>query len=161
MRVYLPATLPGLVRARTSGVLDGEHACAVTPAVREWYTDDDIEQLEFAVLVDAAQASLDLLEADPDAPRRRLVVAADVPDQQVGTGEGAHRSSVRLARPVPLSSVVSLHIDEPEAQDVVAAAVAALAAARAGDEDAEFDVSETEGCDLLWYDITELDDLIG
>jgi hypothetical protein len=160
MRVYLPATVPGLIRARTTGTLEGDHACAVTPAVREWYTDDDLEQLEFSALLDAAQASLELIQADPQAPRRRLVVAADLADAQVAPG-GPDRSSVRLAQPVPLAAVVSLHIDEESAQDIVATAAHALAAARDGDEDAEFAVSESEGCALLWYDITELDDLIG
>jgi hypothetical protein len=160
MRIYLPATLTGLARARTSGTLDGQFACAVTPAVREWYVDDDLEQLEFSALLDAAQSSLDLLDDEPGAPRRRVVVAADVPEALVTNG-GPDRSSVQLAQPVALDAVVSLHIDEEDAADVVAAAVDALAAARDGDEDAEFTVSETEGCDLLWYDITELDDLIG
>jgi hypothetical protein len=160
MRIYLPATLSSLSRARASGTLDGSHACAVTPAVREWYIDDDIEQLEFTALQDAAQASLGLLADDPGAPRRRLVVAADVPDAQVAMG-GPERSSVTVSQPISLAAVVSLHVDEEESIEVIAAAVDALPAARAGDEDAEFAVSETEGCDLLWYDITELDDLIG
>jgi hypothetical protein len=169
MRVYLPATVPALARARERGLLDPGLAHAVTPAVREWYVDDDVEDLELTALLDAARSSLALLGEDPDAPRLRLVVAADVPDGEVSFqpgggrdhGSDAARSAVSLAGPVPLKSVISLHIDEPSAQRTIAAAIIALPAADSGDEDAEFEVSQAEGCDLLWYDITELDDLIG
>ncbi len=165
MRVYLPATLPGLARARDRGLLDTEHAHAVTPMVREWYVDDDVEDLEFAALLDAARASLDLLAHDPQAPRLRLVVAADVADGDVALGRPGtsddDRSAVRLAGPIPMTAVVSLHVDESSSEPIIRAAVGALPGALSGDEDAEFEVSQAEGCDLLWYDITELDDLIG
>jgi hypothetical protein len=162
MRVYLPATVPGLARAREHGSVEGQVAYAVTPAVREWYVDDDVEDLEFSALLDAAQASLALLAQDAAAPRLRLVVAADVPDAAVKPVPGDEiRSKVALESGVPLTAVVSLHVDESSAQEVISAAVKALPAAQAGDEDAGFEVSEAEGCDLLWYDITELDDLIG
>ncbi|WP_239076239.1 hypothetical protein, partial [Streptomyces sp. SID9913] len=83
MRVYVPLTLPGLAKAHESGELgDGPLvAYAVTPALREWYLSDDIEELEYAALNRAALASLRLLAADPGAPRRRVVVAVDVPDR--------------------------------------------------------------------------------
>jgi hypothetical protein len=42
----------------------------------------------------------------------------------------------------------------------IATAVAAVPAAREGDDDAQFLVDEAEACDLLWYDITELPDLV-
>ena len=65
MRVYLPGTA-GTLRA----LLDsGEVApapltgFAVTPALREWYLDDDIEALEYAALLEAARGSLRLLDA--------------------------------------------------------------------------------------------------
>lgn len=168
MRVYLPCTLPALARARDQGTFEGENANAVTPAVREWYVDDEVEDLEFTALLDAARASLGLLASDGQAPPLRLVVAADISDADVavahpgaGLGSDETRSEVRLARPVPLDSVVSLHVDESSAQEIIAAAVRALPAANAGDDDAEFEVSQAEGCDLLWYDVTELDDLIG
>jgi hypothetical protein len=43
----------------------------------------------------------------------------------------------------------------------VAKAVAALPAAEAGDEDAEFDVDEAEGHELAWYATQELPHLLG
>jgi hypothetical protein len=167
MRVYLPATLPLLAAARDAGCFTasrdagpgGLPAHAVTPAVREWYVQGDVEELEFSALLEAAEASLHLLAKDPDAPRRRVVVAADVPDAVVIPG-GTFRSSVRLQAPVELSSVVSLHVDEAGVAETIATAVQAAEAAAAGDDDAQFLVDEAEACDLLWYDVTELADLV-
>jgi hypothetical protein len=61
---------------------------------------------------------------------------------------------------VELSSVVSLHVDEEGVAETIATAVGAVAAAAAGDDDAQFLVDEAEACDLLWYDVTELADLV-
>ena len=60
-----------------------------------------------------------------------------------------------------LKKVVSVHVDEVESQPAIAAALEALPAAADGDEDAQFLLDEAEACDLLWYDISEIDDLIG
>ena len=69
MRVYVPLTLPGLAEAYRTGELGAGPlvAYAVTPALREWYVSDDIEELEYAALNRAALASLRLLAADPPA----------------------------------------------------------------------------------------------
>ena len=82
MRVYVPLTLSGLAEAYKTGELGSGPfvAYAVTPALREWYLSDDIEELEYAALNRAALAALRLLAADPGAVRRRVVVAVDVPD---------------------------------------------------------------------------------
>jgi uncharacterized protein DUF6912 len=167
-RVYVPTTLVGLARAQKQGTLDDVEdagasrlaAHAVTGAVREWYLEGNLEELEYSALIDAAEASLQLLARDPLAPRRRVVVAVDVPETLVSPG-GEHRSSVRIAGPIELSRVVSVHVDEVESQDTIVAAVDALAAAADGDDDARFQLDEAEACDLLWYDISEIDDLIG
>ncbi|MDF3143713.1 hypothetical protein PBV88_21095, partial [Streptomyces sp. T21Q-yed] len=82
MRVYVPLTLPGLAEAYKTGELGTGPLVAygVTPALREWYLSDDIEELEYAALNRAALASLRLLAAESRAVRRRVVVAVDVPD---------------------------------------------------------------------------------
>jgi len=168
MRVYLPATLPalaGILRAAEIGpapVL----AYAVTPALREWYASADLEELEYAALMHAARASLRLLRADPEAPRRRVVLAADVPDEQAGRGGGFdggfdEPTLVLLSAPVPLARVASGHVDDVAALADIAAAVQALAAADAGDGDAQFLVDGAEGHELLWYATQELGDLTG
>lgn len=174
MRVYLPATLPLLVAAHAAGAVrpadasdplrgDGSGALlgyAVTPAVREWYVEGDLEELEYVALTDAAQSSLRLLAADPDAPRRRVVLAADVPDAAVRPTAGEQRSLVLVSADVVLADVASVHVDEAGVEPTVAAAVAALPAAAAGDDDALFAVDEAEANDLLWYDVTEIPDLV-
>ena len=71
------------------------------------------------------------------------------------------RSAVRITPPVTLSQVASLHVDEPESEPVIEAAVGAYDAAQGGDGDARFLLDEAEACDLLWYDVTEIDDLVG
>jgi hypothetical protein len=168
MRVYLPATLPalaGVLRAAEIGpapVL----AYAVTPALREWYASADLEELEYAALMHAARASLRLLRADPEAPRRRVVLAADVPDEQAGRGGGFdggfdEPTLVLLSTPVPLARVASGHVDDVAAVADIGAAVQALAAADAGDDDAQFLVDGAEGHELLWYATQELGDLTG
>src|SRR5674536_17858 len=54
-------------------------ACAVTPQLREWFAAGDSEELEYAALGEVARAGLHLLDLDPLAPRRRVVIAAEVP----------------------------------------------------------------------------------
>ena len=164
-RIYLPTTL-NLLRIATEsdsrlvgghGERDGLPAHAVTSAVREWYTEGDSEELEYAALLDAAEASLRLLAEDDTAPRRRVLLAADVEDALVMHAiEPRWRSSVVVAGGVVLSAVVSVHLDEEDARPSITAAAEAVAAADAGDEDAKFAMEGSEGFDLLWYDITEL-----
>ncbi|MBL0781655.1 hypothetical protein G6541_33145, partial [Streptomyces albidoflavus] len=85
MRVYVPLTLPALAQAHRAGELGPGPltAYAVTPGLREWYVSDDIEELEYAALTRAAHGSLRLLAADPDAVRKRVVVAVDIADGAV------------------------------------------------------------------------------
>ncbi len=161
MRVYLPVTLPALASAHAAGAFPGAaSAHAVTPAMREWYVEGDLEELEYAALTEAAEASLRLVAEDDEAPRRRVVVAADVPDGAVRPAPDEGRSVVRLSEAVPLDAVASVHVDEPEAEPVVMAAVAALEAADAGDDDARFLLDEAEATELLWYDVSEIPDLV-
>lgn len=161
-RVYLPMTLPGLARAHATGLLSGP-ACAhaVTSAIREWYTEGDLEEYEYVALTEAAESSLRLLAADPDAPRRRVVVAADVTESAVSdVPDGRGRSAVLVGVDVPISAVASVHVDEESATTVVAQAIIALDAADAGDDDARFALDEAEATELLWYDVTEIGDLV-
>jgi hypothetical protein len=162
MRVYVPTTLAGLAAAHAAGRFEGPlEAHAVTGAVREWYVSGDLEELEYAAFTEATEASLRLL-AGEGGPHRRVVVAADVPDAEVRPRPGEpYRSAVSVASAVPLRDVVSVHVDEDGVQDVVAEAVRALPAADAGDDDARFALDEAEATELLWYDVTEIPDLVG
>ncbi|MET9647315.1 DUF6912 family protein [Streptomyces syringium] len=167
MRVYVPLTLPGLAEAHKAGQLGPAplDAYAVTPALREWYVSDDIEELEYAALSRAAQASLRRIAADPDAPRRRVVVAVDVPegaavaDPDRALDESA-LGEVRLAAAVPLAKAAAVHVDADDAEADVAAAAAALGAADHGDEDARFTVDGAEDHELMWFGVQELPNLL-
>ncbi len=162
MRVYLPTTFPALAAAAAAGAFGPPPllAFAVTPALREWYASGDAEELEYAATVDAARECLRRLAADPAAPPRRVVVAADVPDESVQLASDVHPAAVRLTVEVSMGQVASVHVDEPEAENDVRAAVAAVPAADAGDADAAFVVDGAEDHDLHWYATQEIPTLI-
>ncbi|MGW2685993.1 DUF6912 family protein [Streptomyces sp. NPDC001414] len=168
MRVYVPLTLPGLAEAHQTGELGtGPFAAyAVTPALREWYLSDDIEELEYAALNRAALASLRLLAADREAPRRRVVVAVDVPDGTAAADpdrglDPAALGEVRVTGTVALAKAAAVHVDSDDAEADVTAAAGALTAADGGDDDAQFTVDGAEDHELLWYATQEIPNLVG
>lgn len=164
MRVYLPSTLSALATLLDTAEIGQPpvRGFAVTPGLREWYSSGDMEELEYIALLHAARASLRLLLDDPAAPRRRVVLAAEIPDEQVVHGSGFDEPAlVEVKQPVLLRHLVSGHVDEPEAVAEITAAVAALPAADKGDDDARFMVDGAEGHELLWYATQELRHLSG
>ncbi|MEU2061598.1 hypothetical protein [Streptomyces sp. NPDC013455] len=168
MRVYVPLTLPALAEAHRTGELGKGPfvAYAVTPALREWYLSEDIEELEYAALSRAALASLRLLAADADAVRRRVVVAVDVPDGAARVDpdralEPAALGEVTVTAAVPLAEAASVHVDADDAEQDVAAAAGALEAADGGDDDAQFVVDGADDHELLWYASQEIPHLVG
>ncbi|MDG9721780.1 DUF6912 family protein [Streptomyces sp. DH41] len=182
MRVYVPLTLAGLAEAHRTGELGTGPlvAYAVTPALREWYRSDDLEELEYAALSRAALASLRLLAdragAGAGATRRRVVVAADVADGAASAGPGrrlegdaergteddaASLGEVLLAGPLRLAKAAAVHVDSADAEADVSAAVEALAAADGGDDDAQSVVDGAEDHELLWYATQEIPNLVG
>lgn len=162
IRVYLPATVPMLATLRSAGELGAPLvAHAVTPGLREWYAEGDEEELEYVAFTRAAQGALRLLRHDPGAPRRRVVVSADVPagaltrdDVELGS------STVRLTAPVTLATVAAVHLDGLVAAEAVGAAADVVEEAIAGDPDAQFTVDGAEDHQLEWYDVSELDTVI-
>ena len=167
MRVYLPATTSVLRTLVDEGRLTGPlTAFAVTPNLREFYALSDAgadeEELEYAALLAAARASLRLIDVDPSAARRRVVVAADVPDSAVAEVEDpdADRGAVRITGNVALADVASAHVDGAEAEDDVRAAVNVVLEADLGSEDAQFVVDQAEGHELAWYATQEIGALL-
>ncbi|MGY1690002.1 DUF6912 family protein [Geodermatophilus sp. SYSU D01105] len=163
MRVYLPATTTVLATLVEDGRLAGPHtAFAVTPRLREFYAvseaEADMEELEYAALLGAARASLRLIDIDPTAARRRVVVAVDVPDDAVSEIEDpdADRGAVRVTGDIALRDVASAHIDGADAEDDVRAAVNVVLEADLGSEDAQFVVDQAEGHELAWYASQEI-----
>ncbi|UYQ62420.1 DUF6912 family protein [Streptomyces peucetius] len=168
MRVYVPLTLPGLAAAHKAGELGPGPlaAYAVTPGLREWYVSDDIEELEYAALSRAASASLRLLAGTPDAARRRVVVAVDVPDQDAVADpdrvlDANSLGEVRIAAAVPMSKAAAVHVDADDAEADVSAAVTALGAADHGDDDAQFTVDGADDHELLWFGVQEIPNIVG
>jgi hypothetical protein len=162
VRVYVPATVPMLAALKASGQLGAglTLAHAVTPSLREWYAEGDEEELEYVAFTRAAQAALRLLRHDPDAPRRRVVVSADVASSAFSHDNVELGSStVRLPKPVELVEVASIHVDSADAATEIAAAADVVEEALAGDPDAQFTVDGAEDHELQWYAVSELDEL--
>jgi hypothetical protein len=161
MRIYVPSTVPLVARALSAGTLPaGLTAFAVTPGLHAWYVEGDDEELEYAATSAAARGSLRLVDADPGALPRRVVLAADVPDGRVTVRDDEERGAIRVADAIPLSAVVSAHVDGDDAVETVAAAASAVTAADLGDTDAEFTVDSADGFELLWYATQELPELL-
>jgi Family of unknown function (DUF6912) len=156
VRVYLPATVTMLHELNSAGEfkpLNGT-AFALTPALRESYTAGSAEDLEYVATAEAARASLRLLAADPEAMRRRVVISADV--EGVTPRPDLDNAVVRIAGTVLLKDIAAIHLDAPEAEAAVAAAVEVIDAADMGDEDAEFVLGDAEDHELAWYATQEL-----
>jgi len=165
VRIYVPATLSMLAPFGDRLDLAGRHgfltAHSVTPLLREWYSEGDEEELEYVAFTRAAQAALQLLRTDPTAPRRRVVISADVPDRAIEVVDVELGSSlVRVPSPLPFQAVAAIHVDGVDAEPEVSAAAEVVEEAIAGDPDAQFTVDGAEDHELEWYDVTEVDQLI-
>jgi hypothetical protein len=179
VRVYLPSTLPDLsvrVQLDAAGapadpravVADpGETAYGVTPALREWYREGDLEELEYVALTHAARASLRLLassgasgERRAAGALRRVVLAVDVPDRDVVAAPHVDVAAVRVGAPVVLEAIAAVHVDDPAAASDVEAAAGVVDAADSGDEDARFTVEGLDDHELQWYATQELGTLL-
>lgn len=161
MRVYIPATiamLQGLVAEQEFDPVS-RTAFAVTPALREAYASGDDEELAEVAMTEAARASLRLLAAEADdasasTVHRRAVIAADVDEAKLRPD--LDDAVVRLAAPVTLAQVASVHVDLSQAEAAIAKAVEAIDAADLGDVDAEFVLGDAEDHELAWYATQEL-----
>ncbi|ODQ95122.1 DUF6912 family protein [Mycolicibacterium holsaticum] len=158
MRVYVPATLAmlqQLVAEQTLHARSGT-AFAVTPTLRESYSQGDDDELAEVAMREAALASLRLLgdENAADLPPRRAVLVAEVDDATARPD--LDDAVVRLAGPVALTDVVAAYVDNADAEPDVRAAIEAVDAADLGDEDADFVVGDAQDHDLAWYAPQEL-----
>src|SRR6516165_3884466 len=135
MRVFLPSTLPALAEVLRTGQAGPDPGpqpgYAVTAALREAYASGDEEELEYAALTEAARASLRLLaaelEADEAAAPRRVVLAADIPDDQVKPATtDKEPARVLIGEAVPLARLACAHVDDPDAAADVRSAARAL-----------------------------------
>jgi hypothetical protein len=161
MRVYIPASLPQLREVLDKGRIGPVPVggFAVTPALREWYLDDDIEALEYAALTEAGRASLRLI-ARLGAPARRVVLACEVDDSLVSPNRDGGLGAVDVALEIPLDRIEAAQVDAVDASSDVDAAMAALPAADVGDDDAQFVIDSVEDHELAWFARQELPDLL-
>jgi glycine/D-amino acid oxidase-like deaminating enzyme len=152
VRVYLASTLTALPSVAKDRRVPGGAAYAVTPALREWYASGDDEELEYVALLRAARQSLSLLADEVRAPRRRVVLAADIPERTVNPEGGEDPAAVLVAGDIPLSAVQAVHVDDATAVPLVRAALV--------DPDDQTVQADLEDRDLLWYATQELDTLL-
>ncbi|QVQ54349.1 hypothetical protein J4H86_12095 [Spiractinospora alimapuensis] len=149
MRVYLPSTLPRIRELVASGTVAPAplKGFAVTDALRSAVEGDE-EELEYEAFTAAANASLELLAEDPDAPRRRVVLAVEITDTVVDTdpagAPGASPAGVTVEAQIPRKRVAAAHVDDPAAEEAVAAALG------------PGDAAGLEDHDLLWFATQEL-----
>ncbi|GAA1528412.1 MULTISPECIES: DUF6912 family protein [Brevibacterium] len=144
IRCYIPTTLTAL-RAG----LESVHAVAPDAQGRE-LGGEELEAREFdALCIAAALAATQAFEASAVSPR--AVVAYDAPDSSAGEGL-AEGFDVLTLDGVEMTSIASIHLDEAEVWEE-----AADIAAQRGTEAAEDHLGEA---DLLWYDVSELPELL-
>jgi hypothetical protein len=143
MYVFLPSTIPALARLLEEGRLEG---VPLTAFAADPGPDEDVEEAEYEAMYAAAGESLALLAADSGAPRRRVVLAADMPDQVVERAGRAGRGvvRVRVTGAVPFKKLASAHVDDADAVADVAAAVQDPASGAAEDHE------------LMWFAVQEL-----
>jgi hypothetical protein len=151
MRVYIPATMRALAAWLVDGTAtsaSGLPAHAVTadrqaslPISTTARPAEQLEELEYEATLAAAQESTQLLGHQPAAPRRRVVLAADVPDAAVRPDPARGPSAVRVYGAVPLAWVAAAHCDDD-------------------DIDPSADPEELAARPLSWYATQELAGLV-
>lgn len=161
MRVYLPATFDMLCVLAQEGHMPIRSGVgfALTPAVREFYTGGDEEELAYTAFLDAARASLRLLSIGDETrfPHRRVVISADFDDTAVTLSPQDGESVVRLDPPtVTTAALAAIHVDDEAAEEVTRAAIEAIDEADLGLEEAELTVGDCEENLLSWYGSQEL-----
>lgn len=165
MRVYIPATFAMLTELSENSVFTARSGWgfAMTPALVEFYTSGDEEEIADAAFQDAAEASLRLLAIGDEEkfPHRRIVVTVDLPDEQVSLEPENGESVVKLSpAQIQLDQVAALHVDLAEAEEQTKAAIAVIDASDLGDTDAELTVGDAQDNLMAWYDPSELPFLI-
>ncbi|AKK02540.1 DUF6912 family protein [Corynebacterium epidermidicanis] len=164
MRVYVPATFEILRELNENGVFTARSGWgfAVTPTLIESFESGDEEEIAHFAFIDAARASLRLLGMGVSQhPHRRVVITADLPDEQVTLADDQGDTVVKIQPAhIALSEVAALHVDIESSEEATAKAIDAIHAADLGDEDAELAVGDADDNFMAWYDPVELPFLI-
>ncbi|WP_185963766.1 MULTISPECIES: hypothetical protein [Corynebacterium] len=165
MRVFLPATFAMLTELEETGQLAARSGWGftVTPALREFYTEGDEEEIEYSAFLEASMASLRLLAIGDEEkfPHRRVVISVDV-DDSVVTPKPDMGEPVVALNPATITkdNLQAIHVDIEESEAATAKAIAAIDNADLGDEDAELAVGDALDNFMAFYDPTELPILV-
>ncbi|MCL8494379.1 hypothetical protein M5J06_09605 [Corynebacterium sp. B5-R-101] len=165
MRVFLPATFSMLAELEETGQLTARSGWgfALTPALREFYTEGDEEEIEYSAFLEASMASLRLLAIGDEEkfPHRRVVISVDV-DESVVTPKPDMGEPVVALDPATITkdNLQAIHVDIEESEATTAKAIDAIDNADLGDEDAELAVGDALDNFMAFYDPTELPILV-
>ncbi len=165
VRVFLPATFAMLTELEETGQLAARSGWGftVTPALREFYTEGDEEEIEYSAFIEASMASLRLLAIGDEEkfPHRRVVISVDV-DDSVVTPKPDMGEPVVALNPATITkdNLQAIHVDIEESEAATAKAIAAIDNADLGDEDAELAVGDALDNFMAFYDPTELPILV-
>lgn len=164
-RVYVPATFAMLEELAREGVLSARNGWgfAVTPALVEFFTEGDEEEIAYSAYQDAAMSSLRLLAIGDEErfPHRRVVISIDVPVAAVEPQPDLGEAVVKLnPAQFKVEDLAAIHVDIEESEDATKRAVELIDAADLGDEDAELAVGDALDNFMAFYDPTELPFLV-
>lgn len=165
VRVYLPATFDMLGTLAKDGQMPVRSGVgfSLTPALREFFTSGDDEEIEYQAFLEASRASLRLLTAGGEEkfPHRRVVISADLPETSVSANADKGEAVVDVFPALlEASQLVAIHVDDEGNEPATAAAIEVVDAADLGDEDAEITLGDCEDNLMSWYDAKELGVLV-
>lgn len=165
VRVYLPATFDMLGTLAKDGQMPVRSGVgfSLTPALREFFTSGDDEEIEYQAFLEASRASLRLLTAGGEEkfPHRRVVISADLPETSVLANADKGEAVVDVFPALlETSQLVAIHVDDEGNEPATAAAIDVVDAADLGDEDAEITLGDCEDNLMSWYDAKELGVLV-
>lgn len=165
MRVYIPATFAMLAELKETGAVTARSGWGfgVTPALTEFYTAGDEEEIAYSAFQEAALASLRLLAIgdEENFPHRRVVISADIQKDAIEFAADMGEPVLKLnPAEIYTADVACIHVDIAESEPATKKAIEVIDAADLGDEDAELAVGDALDNFMAYYDTSELPFLV-